>query len=79
MRPWRTLWGRAAQTVETFRDPRDAHLLRMRLDVDGIPAVIANDLHVWNAWHMSTALGGVRVQVPNGYELLADEVPQWRI
>jgi len=53
-------------TVKTFRDPWDAHLFRMRLEADGIPAFVANDQHVWMKWPISTALGGVRVQVPNG-------------
>ena len=39
----------------------------MRLEADGIPAFIADDQFVWMKWPISTALGGVRVGVPNGY------------
>ena len=34
-----------------------------RLEAEGIPAVIAHEYHIGNAWHFSTALGGVKVQV----------------
>jgi hypothetical protein len=52
-------------TIKTFRDPWEAHLFRMRLEADNIPAFVVNDEHVWMKWTISTALGGVRVQVPD--------------
>jgi hypothetical protein len=54
----------ALVTLKTFRDPWDAYLLRGRLEAEGIPAFVLNDQHVAVNWRISTALGGVRVQVP---------------
>jgi DNA-directed RNA polymerase subunit RPC12/RpoP len=51
-------------TVATFTRPWDGHLLRLRLEADGIPAFIADEHFPGNAWHWSLALGGTRVQVP---------------
>jgi hypothetical protein len=52
-------------TVVAFQEPWEAHMLRGRLAAEGIPAIVALEHHVWTAWHFSTALGGVRVQVPD--------------
>ena len=39
----------------------------MRLAADGVMAFVADDQLIWMDWPLSTALGGVRVQVPDGY------------
>jgi DNA-directed RNA polymerase subunit RPC12/RpoP len=51
------------ETVAIFRDPWEAHMLRMRLEAEGMPAFVAYEFHIGNNWLWSTALGGVRVQV----------------
>jgi len=51
-------------TVTSFREPWQAHLLRTRLQAEGIPATVAHDQHIWVNWPISTALGGAKVQVP---------------
>jgi len=51
-------------TVATFTEPWEAHLFRLRLQAEGIPAVLANEHHVWAMWPYALALGGVRVMVP---------------
>ncbi|MGD0189330.1 MAG: hypothetical protein ABSD74_01175 [Rhizomicrobium sp.] len=51
-------------TVTAFREPWEAHMFCSRLNAEGIPAVVSHEFHVGNAWHYSTALGGVKVQVP---------------
>jgi len=38
-------------------------MFRSRLEAEGVPAVVTHEHHIWNAWHYSTALGGVKVQV----------------
>lgn len=53
------------RTLATFRDPWEAHFLRLRLQAEGVPAVVAHQHHVWQNWSLSLALGGVKVQVPN--------------
>lgn len=50
-------------TVATFIDPTDAHILRARLEAEGIPAYVVNEHHVRLNWFQAMALGGARVQV----------------
>jgi len=52
-------------TLTSFRDPWQAHLLRTRLQAEGIPASVAYDQHIWVNWHISNAIGGAKVQVPS--------------
>jgi hypothetical protein len=57
-------------TAASFLHPWQAHLFRMRLEAEGIAAVIADEHLVSVDWPMAMALGGVKVQVP---EALLDE------
>lgn len=57
-------------TVATFREPWEAHMFRGRLEVEGIPAMVAHENHVAMNWPWSTGLGGAKVQVPGSW---ADE------
>ncbi|MGP1630638.1 MAG: putative signal transducing protein [Giesbergeria sp.] len=60
--------------VETHTSPWDAHVSRALLASEGISAVLASEHHVWAAWHLSLALGGVRVLVPAEHVPSASEV-----
>ncbi len=51
-------------TIASFREPWEAHLFRLRLEAEGMLAVIAHEHHIWMNWPFSTALGGVKVMVP---------------
>jgi hypothetical protein len=51
-------------TVARFLDPWEAHIVRARLEADGIPASVAHANHAIANWPMSIALGGTAVQVP---------------
>jgi len=51
-------------TVAVFREPWGAHLLRLRLEAEGILAIVSHEHHVGMIWPWSLALGGVKVQVP---------------
>jgi len=51
-------------TITAFREPYEAHLLRGRLQAEGVSAFIAHEMIVANAWHRSIGFGGVKVQVP---------------
>ena len=42
----------------------EAHIFRLRLEAEGIFAVVAHEHHVWANWPYAMALGGVKVQVP---------------
>lgn len=61
-------------TVQTFADSAEAHLFRMRLETEGIPAFVA---HEYFAKLYSGALGGAKVQVP--VELLDDARHVWKM
>jgi hypothetical protein len=61
-------------TVASFREPWEAHLLRGRLQAEGILAFVAFDQHAGNKWIISNALGGAKVQVSSDEIELAREV-----
>ena len=50
-------------TVATFTGPMEAHIAKGRLEVEGIPAFLAHEHHVWANWAYSHALGGIKLQV----------------
>jgi len=49
--------------VATYTNAIEAHLARMRLEVEGIPAFVFHEHHIWAKWLLSLALGGVKVYV----------------
>lgn len=59
--------ARDMMTITTFSLPIEAQIAWAKLDSEGIPAFVADE-HTINAhWLYSNALGGVRLQVPNGF------------
>lgn len=62
------------KTVAIFWKTEDAHLLRIRLGSEGIPAFLqdenATQMHPWRA----AAVGGVRVQVPEAHFEAAQKI-----
>lgn len=61
-------------TISTHTTAVEAHIVRGRLECEGIPAFVAFEHHVWAKWTLSLALGGVRVQVPASFGKEAAEV-----
>src|SRR5215471_4944565 len=61
-------------TVDSFREPWEAHLFKMRLEAEDIPAFVRLEYHIWMFWPYSTALGGARVQVPVHLQETACEI-----
>lgn len=53
--------------VASYTTAIEAHLARLRLEAEGIPAFIFNEHQIGLQWDMSQALGGVAVWVPDGY------------
>ena len=51
-------------TVARFLIPMDAHILRGRLEAEGIPAIVTDGNLVQTNNLLSIAVGGTRVQVP---------------
>jgi hypothetical protein len=60
-------------SIATFAKPEEAHLGRLRLGRDGIPAYVADEHLLQIDWMLSNALGGVRLMVDeeNADEALA--------
>jgi hypothetical protein len=52
-------------TVERFPDAIAAELARAKLESAGIGAYLADDLTVSIDWQLTTAIGGIRLQVPH--------------
>ena len=50
-------------TVSTHLEPTQAHIMRCRLEAEGISAFVAHEHHVGLNWFLATALGGAKVQV----------------
>ena len=53
------------RTLATFGSPVEANLARNRLEAAGIQAFLADEETVGMAWHLTNAIGGVRLQVAN--------------
>ncbi len=54
-------------TVANFDDLTEALLLRSRLEAEGIPAFVPDEYTAQNDWALIYAIGGIRVQVPDGF------------
>jgi len=50
-------------TVASFAEPWNAHILRGRLEAEGIFALVIHEHHVGMIWPWALALSGVKVQV----------------
>ncbi len=50
-------------TVATFDMPTEAHLAKGLLEANGLTAFLADELTVGVAWHLSNAIGGIKLQV----------------
>ena len=50
-------------TVATFSAPMSAHIARNQLEAAGILAFLADEATVGTAWHLGTAVGGIKLQV----------------
>jgi hypothetical protein len=51
------------KTIATFTNPLEAHIVRGRLQAEGIESYVAHEHHIWANWFLSMALGGVKLQV----------------
>jgi len=51
------------KTVAIKTNAQDAHLLRIRLEGAGIPAIVPDDATLSVAPYLANAIGGIRVQV----------------
>jgi Putative prokaryotic signal transducing protein len=49
--------------IAAYENAIEAHLARMRLEHEGIPAFVIHEHHVWANWLMSNVLQGVKVYV----------------
>ena len=51
------------KTLASFSQPVEAHLLRLRLEAEGITAYLRDENMIALDWLYSNALGGVKVDV----------------
>jgi hypothetical protein len=61
-------------TVGRYFDPWEAHILRSRLEAEGVPAWVTGDQHIIAHWPLSMALGGAALQVPGVYVEQTQEI-----
>lgn len=61
-------------TVSRYSFPYEAQIAKTRLDVEGIPAFVADEHTINMQWLFSNALGGVKLQVPENFADAALEV-----
>jgi hypothetical protein len=64
----------ALTTVDWFTEFWKAHLFRMRLEAEGIPAFVIHEYHTNLDWTISLSLGGTKVQVPTELYEEANEI-----
>jgi len=50
-------------TIGQYINPIEAHIVKGRLEAEGVAAYIQHENHVWANWTLSQALGYVKVQV----------------
>jgi hypothetical protein len=50
-------------TIGRYLSPIEAHIVRGRLEAEGIPAYVQHEHHIWANWTISLALGYVKLQV----------------
>jgi len=61
-------------TIASYSFPYEAQIAKARLDSEGIPAFIADELTINMQWLYSNALGGVRLQVSEQFAEQALEI-----
>lgn len=50
-------------TIGRYLNPIEAHIVKGRLEAEGVPAYVQHEHHIWAKWTISLALGYVKVQV----------------
>ena len=50
-------------TIDRYLNPVEAHIVKGRLEVEGIKASVQHKHHIWADWTLSLALGYVKVQI----------------
>jgi len=50
-------------TIDRYLNPIEAHIVRGRIEAEGVPAYVQHEHHIWAKWTISLALGYVKVQV----------------
>ncbi len=51
------------KTIATFMNAHEAHLLRIKLEDSGIPAIVCDEITAGTVPHLTIAIGGIKVQV----------------
>jgi hypothetical protein len=64
----------ALKTICSFDDALAAHLVKGRLEAEGVKTYIADEHYIWANWSMCFALGGVKLKVLPSDALEAENV-----
>jgi hypothetical protein len=64
----------ALTTIARYRNPIDAHIARARLEAEGIPSFVADEHLIGVNGFYSDVLGGVKLNVPDGWAEAARDV-----
>jgi len=51
-------------TVASYTHPTEAHIAKMKLESEGVPAFLLSDNLASVNWLLSSAVGGIQLQVP---------------
>ena len=62
------------QTIASFTDALQAHIVKGKLESEGVHATVAHEHHVWANWMISNAIGGVKIQVPKAEVKIAKDI-----
>ncbi|HKJ46558.1 MAG TPA: DUF2007 domain-containing protein [Balneolales bacterium] len=57
-------------TIASYSMAHQAHLLKSKLESEGIPCILADEFTITMNWFYANALGGIKVQIP--YEFYDD-------
>ena len=50
-------------TIDHYLNPIEAHIVKGRIEAEGVSAYIQHQHHIWAKWTLSLALGYVKIQV----------------
>jgi len=64
----------ALVTLRTFDNYVTAHIVKARLEAEGIPCVLMDENIVTMQWHMGNAFGGIKLKVPESDAVFADQI-----
>jgi len=66
----------ALVTLRTFDNYVTAHIVKSKLEAEGIHCVLKDENTITLQWHIGNAIGGIKLQVPADQVHIADHILQ---